>query len=49
MDEQITHKSRVTKSSKYYMDVIIPPECMDEDGAPCPHSKEEVKRDQNPV
>jgi len=32
------------------IDVMIPQECMDEDGAPCPHSpKEENKKDQNPV
>lgn len=34
---------------KYFVDVFIPPECLDEDGGPCEHSKEEDKKQQNPV
>ena len=44
------NESGLEKSESGFMfDVRIPPECMDENGAPCPHSKKEIKREQNPV
>lgn len=44
-DKPKTSEPRV----KYIVDVMIPPECLDEDGADCPHTKKEVKHDYNPV
>lgn len=45
-----TKEKLTVEFKKYMVNVMIPPECMDEDGAPCPHShKEENKKDQNPV
>ncbi len=43
-------KEKPTEEPKQYLvDVFIPPECLDPDGAECPHfHKEEVKH-YNPV
>ena len=46
MAEQNTNESGL--ESGFLFDVRIPPECLDDEGV-CPHSKKEVKRDQNPV
>lgn len=27
--------------------VVIPPECLDEDGGPCEHDKKEIRKKQN--
>ena len=34
---------------KYLVDIAIPPECLDEDGGPCEHSKKPEKKEYNPV
>jgi len=31
------------------VDVFIPPECLDPDGADCPHTKKEEKTHHNPI
>lgn len=46
MDESKTNEPSI---KKYMVDVMIPPECLDEDGGPCEHDKKEVKREYNPV
>ena len=40
-----TNKPRV----KYVVDIMIPPECLDEDGGKCEHDRKTEKKEQNPV
>lgn len=48
--ESINNEPRIIKEPKKYMvDIMIPPACLDEDGGPCEHSKEEIKKEYNPV
>ena len=46
MDEPTTSESSV--KSKYMVDVMIPPECLDDDGE-CEHNRHSDKQEQNPV
>ena len=47
--ESKSNESRLKKQeSGYIVDVMIPPECMDDAGE-CEHTKRPVKQQQNPV
>ena len=46
MDEPTTNEPRIRK---YMVDVRIPPECLDEDGGDCEHSRKPEKKQMNPV
>ena len=37
------------KPKKYRVDVMIPPECLDEDGGKCEHDRKSEKKQYNPV
>ena len=43
------HTPNEPNIKKYMVDVMIPPECLDEDGAECPCYKKQDKKEQNPV
>ena len=43
------NKKNDVEPKKYMVDIMIPPECLDEDGGECPHSKKEIKKQNNPV
>lgn len=42
-------EDKKTTEKKYTVDVMIPPECLDADGAECPCYKKHDKKEQNPV
>lgn len=42
-------KDKEKNKSGYMVDVYIPPECLDPDGAECEHTKKEEKKQYNPV
>ena len=44
----INNEPGVKNESGYMVDVMIPPECLDDAGE-CEHSKKEDKREYNPV
>lgn len=49
MGESTTDKPRVEPKKKYAVNVMIPPECLDEDGKDCPHTPKKEKKHYNPV
>lgn len=47
--ENIENNEPKRLESGFMVDILIPPECMDEDGGKCEHDRKPVKKQENPV